>query len=233
MRRRIVPFLFFTAAGIAQTYGIHSIATGGVPAARIAPGIYATSGARSAAAIWKEAGADEALRQAVDRATYSLEGSGLGTWHGKNPAQQLTFEFNQREARLSHPNGSVSFHLTGYGYGDHMQKPPSAELTGAGNRVEYRRGDLTEWYVNRAQGLEQGFTLARRPGADHEREPLAIVLGVTGELVPEQRADDGAVLFESSAGVVLRYAGLTAVDARGRMLPSRMEVRDHEATPCR
>ena len=32
----------------------------------------------------------------------------------------------------------------------------------------------------------------------------------------------------SSQGVVLRYSGLTAVDARGRKLTSRMEVRGHE-----
>src|SRR5258708_1229774 len=49
---------------------------------------------------------------------------------------------------------------------------------------------------------------------------------MTGELRPVQEAD--AVLFESSQGVVLRYAGLTAVDARGRILPSRLEFRGRE-----
>ena len=149
--------------------------------------------------------------------------SGHGTYRGENPAQRLTLEFDGREARLSHPDGSVSFHLTGYGYGERLQPPAQARLTGTGNRVEYQRGDLTEWYVNGSQGLEQGFTLARRPVTDGEGEPLVIALGVSGGLVPAQEAD-GAVLF----GAVLRYAGLKAVDARGRALPSRLEARGGE-----
>jgi hypothetical protein len=32
------------------------------------------------------------------------------------------------------------------------------------NRVEYKRGALTEWYINGPPGLEQGFTLAKPPG---------------------------------------------------------------------
>ena len=33
----------------------------------------------------------------------------------------------------------------------------------AGTRVEYRRGNLTEWYLNGPLGVEQGFTLAAPP----------------------------------------------------------------------
>ncbi|HYL78170.1 MAG TPA: hypothetical protein VEU96_28400, partial [Bryobacteraceae bacterium] len=172
------------------------------------------------------AGADEGLRQAFERARYSLEDSGRGTYMGENLAQRLTLEFNEQGARLIHPDGSVNFHLTGYGYGERLRTPASAEPTVAGNRVEYRRGDLTEWYVNGAQGLEQGFTLAKRPGTAGEGELLAIALGVAGELAPKLKAD--AVLFESSKGVVLRYAGLKASDARGRVLSSRLEVRGGE-----
>jgi sugar lactone lactonase YvrE len=186
------------------------------------------SAAANPDAVWKKAGADEGLRQAFERATYALKDSGHGTWRGANAAQRLTLEFNDREARLSHPDGSVSFHLTGYGYGDRLQKPAPATLTGRGNRVEYQRGDLTEWYLNESQGLEQGFTLAQRPGTDRASEPLVIALGVSGELRPAQKADDSSALFESGKGVVLHYAGLGALDARGRILPSRLEVRGGE-----
>ena len=182
------------------------------------------SAAANADAAWKKAGADEGLRQAFERAAYSLEDSGHGTWRGVNPAERLTLEFDGHEARLRHPDGSVTFHLTGYGYGDRLQKPAHARPTGNGNRVEYQRGDLTEWYVNGSQGLEQGFTLTQRPGTDRESEPLVISLGVTGGLTPSQKADEDGVVF----GAVLRYAGLKAVDARGHVLPSRMEVRGRE-----
>jgi len=174
------------------------------------------------------AGVDEGLRQAFDHAAYALEDSGHGTYSGVNSAQRLALEFSGREARLSHPDGSVSFHLTGYGYGHRLQKPAQAKLTGTGNRVEYQRRDLTEWYVNGSQGLEQGFTLARRPETDGGSEPLVIALSVTGGLLPAQEPHGDAVLFESSTGVVLRYGGLTASDARGRILPSRLEVRGRE-----
>jgi hypothetical protein len=186
------------------------------------------SAGSNADAVWKKAGADEGLRQAFERATYSLKDSGQGAWRGANASQRLTLEFNGREARLSHPDGSVNFHLTGYGYGDQLRTPAPATITGMGNRVEYRRGDLTEWYVNGLQGLEHGFTLAQRPGTGRDGEPLAIALGVSGGLQPVQKVDDGSVLFQSAKGVVLRYAGLKALDARGRVLPSRLEVRRDE-----
>ena len=182
----------------------------------------------NADAVWKKAGADEGLRHAFERATYSLEDSGHGAYRGANAAQQLKLEFSLREARIRHPDGGVNFHLTGYGYGDRLQKPARARLTGRGNRVEYQRGNLTEWYLNGSQGLEQGFTLAHRPATESEGEPLVIALGVTGGLLAVQRSDDNAVVFESNKGGVLRYAGLTAVDARGRILPSRLEARARE-----
>ena len=171
-------------------------------------------------------GVDEGLRQAFERATYALQNSGHGTWRGQNRAQRLTLEFNSQEARLSHPDGSVSFHLTGYGYGDRLRTPARATLNGTDNRVEYQRGDLTEWYLNGSEGLEQGFTLVRRPGTDRESGPLVIALEVTGGLRPVQHA--ASVLLASDKGAVLRYAGLRALDARGRILPSRLEVRGAE-----
>ena len=188
----------------------------------------AASAASNADSAWQKAGADDGLRQAFERAAYSLEDSGHGTWRGTNAAQRLTLEFHGDEARLSHPDGSVNFHLTGYGYGDRLRKPAPATLTGTGNRVEYQRGDLTEWYVNGSQGLEQGFTLAQRPGTGRDGAPLVIALSVSGGLQPAQRAGDGSVLFKSAKGVVLRYAGMKAQDARGRVLPSRLEVQSSE-----
>jgi len=59
---------------------------------------------------------------------------------------------------VTHPAGSVGFHLNGYGYGKKLNAPAAPKLAGDGTRLEYRRGDLTEWYVNGREGLEQGFT---------------------------------------------------------------------------
>jgi len=178
--------------------------------------------------FWKQAGADDNLRQAFERALYALEDSGHGLWHGSNDAQKLSIEFDSQGARLKHPLGSVGFHLAGYGYGDALQSPVAPTLHADGTRLEYRRGDLTEWYVNGRQGLEQGFTLRQRPQAGREGAPLGIALGVTGDLALSQQ--DGAILLKSGKSVVLRYAGLTAVDARGRKLPARLETRGKDGS---
>jgi hypothetical protein len=169
---------------------------------------------------------DAGLRQAFERTIYSLKDSGHGSWTGRNQAQRLTLQFDSAAARLTHGNGSVGFNLTGYGYGDQLAKPAPATLAATGNRLEYRRGDLTEWYVNESKGLEQGFTFLHPPAPGNRNTPLVIALGVTGSFTLEEK--DGAVLLSSGDQVVLRYAGLTARDARGRTLPSRLEVRPHE-----
>ena len=176
---------------------------------------------------WKKAGADPlqeaGLRQAFDRTIYALRESGDGSWRGENRAQRLMLEFDSAAVSLRHPDGRIGFRLTGYGYGDRLGKPEPARLSATGNRLEYRRGNLTEWYVNGSQGLEQGFTFAHRPAPGRLiTEPLAIALGVTGDLAPTRK--DGAILLASAQGVALRYTGLTARDARGHILPSRMEL---------
>ena len=176
---------------------------------------------------WKKAGADPlqeaGLRQAFDRTIYALRESGDGSWRGENRAQRLMIEFDSAAVSLRHPDGRIGFRLTGYGYGDRLGKPEPARLSATGNRLEYRRGNLTEWYVNGSQGLEQGFTFAHRPAPGRLiTEPLAIALGVTGDLAPTRK--DGAILLASAQGVALRYTGLTARDARGHILPSRMEL---------
>src|SRR5258706_2356363 len=38
--------------------------------------------------------------------------------------------------------------LTGIGRGDKLLPMPLTELVASGNRLEYRRGNLTEWYIN-------------------------------------------------------------------------------------
>ena len=171
---------------------------------------------------------DRGLRQAFERAIYSVAKIGNGAFRGENPGQQLVLEFDGVETRVTHPGGSASFRLFGYGYGNRLQHPEFAKLKSTGNRFERKSGNVTEWYVNAVQGLEQGFTFADRPESGPKGEPLAIVLAATGELMPVLSSDHESVLLESSKGTVMRYEGLTAMDAQGRVIPSHMEVNGHE-----
>src|SRR5262249_44351760 len=84
----------------------------------------------------------------------------------------------------------------------------------AGNRVSYRRGNVTEWYVKGPLGLEQGFTFAKRTGSPR----LTVTQTLGGDLTPRQHGQ--AIEF----GNGLRDSGLHADDAHGRKLPARMSL---------
>ncbi len=127
--------------------------------------------------------------------------------------------------------------LIGYGYPGRLQAIVPAEIVAQANRIEYRRSELTEWYVNSERGLEQGFTVFRSPITDHRpgttlgravgRPPSALVLhlAVVGSLTPSVTGDGKAIEFTTSYGVrVLRYSELHAYDAAGRELSARMEL---------
>jgi hypothetical protein len=168
------------------------------------------------------------LRHAVPQETYQLRDSGHGSYEGRNAAQNLTMEFSAREAQLKDSQGSGGFRLAGYGYGERLRTPAEAKVVAAGNRLEYRRGELTEWYVNEARGVEQGFTFAKRPAGTHKGGPLVVALAVTGGLDPALTANRDVVLLQSRGREVFRYGGLKSWDARGREIASRLEVRDRE-----
>ena len=96
-----------------------------------------------------------------------------------------------------------------------------------GNRVEYRRGILTEWYVNDERGLEQGFTLHGPPTVtSHNPDTEFIIeLELSGDLAPTLADSGRAIEFVTSGGVrVLRYAALHVHDAAGRTLPARLQL---------
>jgi hypothetical protein len=87
-------------------------------------------------------------------------------------------------------------------------------------RLMASHGPVTEWWENRAEGLEQGFTIARAPAGDG---PLRLVLSVTGARVTGEAAD--AVTLEGAGGQRLRYAGMKAWDAAKRPLRAWLEAR--------
>ncbi len=84
-------------------------------------------------------------------------------------------------------------------------------------RVEYARPGLVEWWENRAEGLEQGFTVTAAPdGAG----PLVFDLALTGA---RAEIDGAEALLVREGGAPLRFSKLAAWDERGRVLPATME----------
>jgi len=89
----------------------------------------------------------------------------------------------------------------------------------AGGRVEYRRGNLTEWYLNGPLGVEQGFTLAVPPASG---DAFVLTVATGGNATP--RLDGGDVTLTLPDGKEWVYGDLLVTDAAGRQLPARLEV---------
>jgi FG-GAP repeat protein/all-beta uncharacterized protein len=100
---------------------------------------------------------------------------------------------------------------------------PSIVKSAIGNR----QSAMTEWYENRAGGIEQGFTLNAPPGSAGVRDdgPLRLVVALDGDLRALVKKDgSGVELFDKRGDAVLSYRQLVAKDAGGRLLPARMET---------
>ena len=129
--------------------------------------------------------------------------------------------FTASGASLRGAQGSVTLSLASVGRGRSLHPITPVAPTSAANRVVYRHGVLTESYRNGPYGLEQGFTVPRRPQGS--AGSLVLALRVRGSLIPDQVGSQ--VLFRTRSGVVaVRYGQLSAVDATGRRLPARLRV---------
>ncbi|MGI8801680.1 MAG: hypothetical protein ACR2KV_05830 [Solirubrobacteraceae bacterium] len=155
------------------------------------------------------------IAAAVTRADPAYGIVGLG---GVNAAERLRLQFSGGAVTVASGHGTVGLSLVGYGRGEALVRPVAAAPRAVANRVTYARGPLTEWYANGALGLEQGFDVARAPGGTG---PLTVALRVSGNL---DATLSGGQLALCRPGTNLRYAGLRATDAGGRVLPAWLEL---------
>jgi hypothetical protein len=145
-----------------------------------------------------------------------------------NPRQKLNARFGSRGLEVQAESTRFGMSVRGYGYGTALTHVRQARPIAASNHVEYRRGSFTEWYVNGPMGLEQGFTLSRRPGKANGRM-LTITLGLSGNLKAVADSSGTSLKLSRSMGdAVMRYAGLTALDASGKELAASLRVDDRE-----
>jgi 6-phosphogluconolactonase (cycloisomerase 2 family) len=94
------------------------------------------------------------------------------------------------------------------------------------NTVRFSASPIGEWLANRPSGLEQGFTLPRRPAG---RGELAISQAISGNARGRVDAAAQSVTFTYRDGV-LRYEGLTVTDASGHRVPARLSISDRRLT---
>jgi len=134
-----------------------------------------------------------------------------------NPAHGLTTTFAPDGLTFA-GRGEARWTLRLAGMGEEAVAPGVVPVI-AGQRVEYRRGNLTEWYLNGPLGVEQGFTLASPPMSD---DAFALRVATGGNATP--RLDGGDVTLTLPDGEEWAYGHLRVTDATGRQLPARLEA---------
>ena len=96
---------------------------------------------------------------------------------------------------------------------------------GKSNRVVYPRLGLSEWYANGPLGLEQGFTIAKTL-AQLPASLLTLSIALAGNTRPSLASNAQSIGFYRGGREVLAYGGLSASDARGRILRSWLALSD-------
>jgi uncharacterized delta-60 repeat protein len=197
----------------------------------------------------------QSLMQALTAARFgfrwqerALSGEDRGGYVAINDEQNFSASFDADGEAYVRSNGEQKWQarlkLKSYGYGKQMvDVPPIVSRQVKENRIEYERKSqkaqvgsprsdpqLIEWYVNKPEGLEQGFTIFTRPAARRDApEFLRVVLSVTGTVALEKNASGDGLRWKDRAGrVVSTYDHLRAWDASGRELPARMLVKANE-----
>jgi hypothetical protein len=204
----------------------------------LALSLLAWSGPSTAAS----AGWTDQATGAIRRGEYRFTLQPDGRWSAPNRAHDLRarigaggIEIGSRRGGANDGSGgwSLLLRLTAHGREGSLVPAEQVEPSLEDGRVEFRRSGLTEWYVNDARGLEQGFTLAARPEIDNPDAPLVLEMALAGGLGVYPSEDGQSVTFKTGSGaVVLRYAGLFVRDAAGRevgarlaVLPGRLQIR--------
>ncbi|MDR4469907.1 MAG: FG-GAP repeat protein [Nitrospira sp.] len=176
------------------------------------------------------------IQSAVEQATYQVSEvtqnlAGIGSLRATNARHKMRAAFTPSGVRVVPTGrGTPQWHwgmtVRGYGYEGTITNVLPVQPTAEGHRVEYRHGNLIEWYVNDQQGVEQGFTLKDRP-ARGAGESLRLELTVDSSLTAKWMGEGQGVQYRDVDGTaVLRYSGLVAWDATGRKLVARMAPLD-------
>ena len=121
--------------------------------------------------------------------------------------------------RAAHGSGELlSMRLHAVGREGALVEVGPGEVSHEGTRVILQRDSLQEWYVNDPSGLEQGFTLSRRPAGSG---PVLLELALSQATASDAESGE-SIRITTSTGRILNYGKLAAFDADHRRLPIRI-----------
>lgn len=137
--------------------------------------------------------------------------------------RRLTTDFAADGVSVHSGTATWKMRIAAYGRGRALKRAAEVLPLVAANRVEYRRRQLTEWYLNGPAGLEQGFTVIE-PIGKAVAGPLTVSLALTGNVRAVEN-HGGLSLIGTDKRARLRYQGLAAYDARGQQLRAWLELK--------
>jgi hypothetical protein len=130
------------------------------------------------------------------------------------------------------PSWSVQWQTQAFGRGHQLTALGSAVLRSSKNRMEYQRKNILEWYENKPEGVEQGFVINNKPaaaaGANGHEEVVIISRPIENIVLKSSVFNQGIELLTRDGAPVLTYSQLKVMDARGRILASRMEIQGRQ-----
>jgi len=183
----------------------------------------ATSHLKPARAAKPDESLVERAREAIARSEYEARPNARGL-QAPNRANGLRTYFAPDGVSIRTRGGLdapalLDLSLSRVGRPDRLAQVTPGEVTHDGARVEIRRPALTEWYVNSEAGLEEGFTVEKRPEGNG-----AFVLELRFANAAVAASGDGELLFQAASGRTLRFSALRAHDAQERALDARFEL---------
>jgi hypothetical protein len=198
---------------------LSSRAGGQAVASSPAPSLRATSGVLPQAAL----GPVSAVLGAAEP-SYHVHAVSNGA-HAINRGQGFAASFTAGGVKVSSGSLALAMRAAAAGFGaSPAALAPSKPLI-ASNRVTYEHPGLQEWYANGPFGLEQGFTLDRPAAGAQRQGAYTVALVLSGTTPPLLTRHGRSLALRSHSGATLRYGGLRAVDAAGRLLPSWLSLR--------
>lgn len=134
-------------------------------------------------------------------------------------ASAFEVAFDARGVTLRGLGRATQLSLRCVGRAERCDAPSASSARTIGNRVEYARGPVREWYVTSPAGVEQGFTLAERPEGDGG---LVVRIDVAG--LRSAPLDEGALGLFDGARAAYRVDRMYAFDANHRSLRAWMSA---------
>ncbi len=173
----------------------------------------------------------DSIFQDVRESEYRFSALPDGSWSAPNRAQNVRSFIDESglrvvPRRIGDESWELGLALTGIGRGNRLSGRDSVEIRQAadGSRLDLVADGITEWFVNDDRGLEQGFTIDRRP-AGNSSDPLVVEMSIAGNTTGTVNPSGDSIVFHSDSGkTAVNYGGLFAFDANGRTLDAAFDL---------